>query len=183
MKPVKSVILFFCVSLVCACEHLYTILPETDIDSYRTDSGFSFPPGTSALDIYNCLSSVENKDITVTPEGYSCSLHVAGTLKHTVQATLNGVLQEPPSTDTKDIQSVKLTYSEYAPQIHESAVIVHFKDNTEYRLCYKWQRETTNVWQNDKIASAENSAPLKDTTGLWQKDEITSSDVLTIQLL
>uniref|UniRef100_UPI000A6D068A hypothetical protein n=1 Tax=Treponema endosymbiont of Eucomonympha sp. TaxID=1580831 RepID=UPI000A6D068A len=106
---------------------------------------------------------------------------VTGKLEHTVQATLNGVSQEP-HTDTKEIQSAKITYSEYAPQIHEYTVIVRFTDDTEYRLCYKWQRETTNVWQNDKIASAENSAPLKDTTGLWQKNEITFSDELTIQL-
>ncbi|WP_062328670.1 hypothetical protein [Treponema endosymbiont of Eucomonympha sp.] len=177
MKPVKSVILFCCGSLVWACEHLNTALPETDYTLYYVGGDkFIFRKDTPAIDIYNCLVYA-GYPVNSSPQP------ATGTFEHTEQATLNGKLLS--DTVSKDIQFAKLTYSEYAPQIHEYAVICYFDDDavpTKYRLCYKWQRETTNVWQNDKIASAENSAPLKDTTGLWQKNAITFSDKLTIQL-
>jgi hypothetical protein len=39
MKPVKSLVLFFCVFLVCACEHLNTVLPVTKYTLYEVTEG------------------------------------------------------------------------------------------------------------------------------------------------
>jgi hypothetical protein len=147
-------ILFF------SCENLNTDLPYTDIEKYRISGGFSFPKDTTAIDIYNCLLS----------EGFLNNSEknlLTGSQYSIIQnAILNGV--NVSNSRTRNITEIKITYTKTEPEIHEYILTLYFDDGStdfysnltpqtkpETHLnCvynYTWQRQTTNVWKNDKI--------------------------------
>jgi hypothetical protein len=147
-------ILFF------SCENLNTDLPLTDIEKYRISGGFSFPKDTTAVDIYNCLVS----------EGFlnnsEKNLLTSSLYTITQNAILNGI--NVSNTHTRNIAKIKITYTEKGNETHEYIITLYFDDGSidfysditqvtspETHLncvySYIWQRQTTNVWQNDKI--------------------------------
>ena len=151
------------VFVLSACEDLVTDLPNTNIGNYRYGSNeFKFPKGTATIDIYNCLMDVNflnNSDRTVSGSTYEITQEIILMgVKHTEQKKRN-------------INKIKISYTETEPQIHEYIITLYFddgstdfyndidqsgipeKDKLHYycNLHFKWQRQTTNVWENDKI--------------------------------
>jgi hypothetical protein len=145
--------------LVFSCENLNTDLPYTNIEKYRISGGFLFPKDTNTVDIYNCLLvegflNNSEKDL-LTGSQYSIIQN----------AILNGV--NVSNTHTRNIAKIKITYTEKESEIHEYILTLFFDDgstdfysnlssqtNPETHLnCvfnYTWQRQTTNIWKNDK---------------------------------
>ena len=148
------------VFVLSACEDLVMDLPNTNIGNYRYGSNeFKFPKGTATIDIYNCLMDVNfsnNSDRTVSGSTYEI----------TQEITLMGV--KHTEQKKRNINKIKISYSETEPEIHEYILTLYFDDGStdfysnltpqtkpETHLnCvynYTWQRQTTNVWKNDKI--------------------------------
>jgi hypothetical protein len=154
-------ILFF------SCENLNTDLPSTNIEKYHISGGFLFPKDTTTVDIYNCLLS---EDFLNNSER---NLSTGSRYSITQNTVLNGTTVS--NTHTRNIVKIKITYTEKSPEIHEYIMTLYFDDGkidfysdipsndrpkdqngnfTNVLNCvfkYIWQRQTTNVWQNDKI--------------------------------
>ncbi|WP_041611227.1 hypothetical protein [Treponema primitia] len=153
-----GLIAFFFFSIILSCENLNTDLPNTDILKYQTPTGFEFPVNTETVDIYNCLISagLNNNSENIITAGSKYEI--------TQSAVLNGI--NTTDTKTRNIDKIQITYEESGPQIHEYGIILIFDDGStdfysylpqaENKLTlhchfyYKWQRQTTNVWKNDK---------------------------------
>lgn len=143
----KLIILFFTVFVLAGCDFtatdVNTDIPETDYSKFFTDGEdkCTFPKGTKAVDIYNCLVY---KGITET---------------ESISGTYSFLLTEEESTDntqntTKTIASVEVRTETDNPEIHRYYVTFFFEnsdgneDITNIQFLYVWQRQTTNVWNN-----------------------------------
>jgi hypothetical protein len=129
------------VLMIIGCENLTTDLPKTNVPLYQVPGGYKFSKNTPSVDIYNCLI---NRGINFDKE-----TPITGTYAITQSATLNG----KPYTDTKtrNVLSVSIKHIKLDPEINDHIVIFTFNDNSKLEIHFKWQRQTTNVWQNDKI--------------------------------
>lgn len=140
-----------------SCENISTDIPSTDTSLYETDTGWYFPAGTAALDIYNCLQ-----------KSTSCT----GTATLTDSAILNDFYSYS-DIQKRNLDKIDITVSEREPEIHTYTISIYFaygdgistdfnyeknkdlpsnqKRTKNAVYTYEWQRSTTNVWKNEKI--------------------------------
>lgn len=112
-------------------------LPSVDTDSFKTETGFLFSKGASALEIYKTLY-----------EEYGLGeFSVTGTYKHTESETLNG--QVYSNTLTKSIKGVRI-YKTDTPASHLFHVDFTFTDSSTIKFYYQWQYYNDNAWHNNK---------------------------------
>jgi hypothetical protein len=145
-KIAVCLILFF---LLCSCENLVTDLPMTTVGQFidkPTLGTVTFPKGTKAIDIYNTVASLysdnEWHDVTSASWKY-------------VESTTTMMTSKGPVT-TESYGSVNFSRIRYAhtstdPEINIHTVYLSSDDSNTREIVFKWQRQTTNVWQNDAI--------------------------------
>ncbi len=162
----RNIFILICLTclLTLSCENLVTTLPETDISQYKTVTGFTFPAKTKIVDVYNCLTTIgitnnEVRDIT-------------GNAVLRSSVILND-FHEYTDTQTRTVKRISVTYSEKEPEIHTYTITFYFdysgtlssdfnyeknktlpdnqKKMRNAEFIFKWQRQTTNMWQNDRI--------------------------------
>ncbi|AEF85353.1 putative lipoprotein [Treponema primitia ZAS-2] len=129
------------VLMILGCESLVTDLPKTDIPLYQISGGYKFPENTPTIDIYNCLVGHGLN--------FGTEISATGTYAITRSSKLNGNLYT--DTKTRNVLSVSIKHLELDPDINDHIAIFTFDDNSKLEIHFKWQRQTTNVWQNDKI--------------------------------
>jgi hypothetical protein len=137
----KRLFVLLSILALIGCENLVTELPKTDVSLYQVSDGYKFPKNTPAIDIYNCLVS-QGLD-------FGTEIPVTGTYTITQSATLNGKVYTDKKT--KDVSSVRLQYIKLEAEINEHTVFFTQDDNSKLECRFKWQRQTTNVWKNDKL--------------------------------
>jgi hypothetical protein len=153
-KIAVCLILFF---LLCSCENLVTDLPTTDTNRFidKFTSTVTFPKGTKAIDIYNTVVSLypDNEWHGVTSASWKY-----------VKSTTTTMTSKGPVT-TENYGYVSFSRIRYAHTSTDSEVNTHtiyldsiypadypFSHNTNIReIVFKWQRQITNIWQNDVI--------------------------------
>lgn len=127
-KILKLALLCF---IFISCEQPNTIIPFTDIEEFKNENGFIFPVQTKAMDILNCLNTLEDTS------------NISGSYTKTETATLNGKLYS--DTIVYRIDAAEITYSRQS-DVHTYQVI--FTGDKRLVYTYKWQRDVSNVWEN-----------------------------------
>jgi hypothetical protein len=142
MKKIAVCLVLF--SLLCSCENLVTDLPTTTIDQFidkPTSGTVTFPKDTKAIDIYNTVVSLysDNEWHSVTSASW----------KYIKTVNSNGLVNQSwePVTFTK----IRHTHTLTDPEINTHTVYLYSNDSNIKEIVFKWQRQTTNVWQNDAI--------------------------------
>lgn len=112
-------------------------LPYVETEKFETESGFSFPIGTTALEFYKTL-------LYKYGEG---SHSISGTYVHTETAVLNGNTY----TDTieKKIKSINI-YKSDTEISHLFHIDFFLEDGACLKFYYQWQYHNTNAWHNNK---------------------------------
>jgi hypothetical protein len=180
----KSVfVLLFLGLIMAACEDLNTELPVTDVTKYIDGDKIYFPIGTEAIDIYNTLVSLypeQDKYYDVTggiveynrPPINNLKVYIDG--KEVDNST--GINENPDDLlkairEERIIDRIKHKHITHGPDVNEHIVYLHCPKSTikinedgtttpssipeaEVKLVFRWQRQTTNIWQNDKLGSA-----------------------------
>jgi len=142
MRKFGVFVVILAVGLFLSCENLITALPETDTHSFVSDNNtVIFPRGTRAIDIYNTVVSVfqggEYHDVT------------DGGWQRIRTATVNGLpVQE---WETVAFNRIKHSHSVREPDVNTHTVYLYRDDTLTRRIVFQWQRQTTNVWQNEAI--------------------------------
>ncbi len=134
------VILVVAFSLI-SCENLVTDLPSTDTSKYINGNTVTFPKGTKAIDVYNTVVSLysdnEYHDVT-------------GNWKYVKTVTDNDGLVTQ-TWESVSFTKIKHTHTMKEPEINTHTVYLYTDDANIKEIVFQWQRQTTNVWQNDPM--------------------------------
>jgi hypothetical protein len=145
-------------ALLCSCENLVTDLPTTDIDQFVDKPSVgtvTFPKGTKAIDIYNTVVSLypdnEWHDVT------------KGSWKYVKSTTIIMTSDGPTTTEaygSVSFSRIRYTHTSADPEINIHTIYLDSTYPTDYpfphdtnikEIIFKWQRQTTNIWQNDVV--------------------------------
>jgi hypothetical protein len=123
------------------CENLVTDLPQTDTTQYITGGTVTFPKGTRAVDVYNTVVYLypDNEYHTVTN----------GSWKYIKTTNANGLTNQ--TWESVAFTKIKHAHTTKAPDINTHAVYLYSSETNIKVLVFEWQRQTTNIWQNDAI--------------------------------
>ena len=135
----KIVVLLLLVLALAGCQKPITELPKTNIEKFRTSTGFSFPKGTTALDIYNCLMSSNFSEGKNTITGNA--VFELNNIKKSVD--LKEVFISV--TTIGDVHSYTLTFIFTPVKINDTTF------NSKSFL-YQWQYTTKNTWANEILS-------------------------------
>jgi hypothetical protein len=134
LLPVIAVMAFV------ACENLTTDLPETDVTQYISGNTVTFPKGTKAIDIYNSVTSLYNDNDYHDVQNANW--------KYIKTTASNGLTNQ--TWESIGFSKIKHTYIK-SDEINTHTVYLWASDSNVKKLVFKWQRQTTNIWQNDTI--------------------------------
>lgn len=123
-----------------ACENLVTDLPETDVTQYISGNVVTFPKGTKAIDIYNSIVSLYNGNEYHDVQNASW--------KYIKTTTSNGLTNQ--AWEPVVFSKIKHTHIK-SDEINTHTVYLWTNDSSVKEIVFKWQRQTTNIWQNDII--------------------------------
>jgi hypothetical protein len=149
-------VVFVALTLV-ACENLVTDLPETDITQYILGNTVAFPKGTKAVDVYNTIAYLcpDNEYYNVNGRAEYWKDLVSPIL--TGDTNSNGTEDEGENLElitreliVEQFSKVKHTHISNG-DVHIHTVFLWASDIKERKIVFKWQRQTTNVWQNDVL--------------------------------
>jgi hypothetical protein len=171
----RSILVFAVVLGLASCKNLVTDLPKTDYNKYISGATVEFPKGTAAIDIYNTIvqlypnqnqyySAAGNLEYTRIPIN---NKEIKGIENPTgIDENPNGLLAA--TKESRSFDQIKHAHTSYAPEVNEHAVYFSCPATTitltngtkvpvlkaEVKIVFKWQRQTTNVWQNDEIGKS-----------------------------
>jgi hypothetical protein len=151
----KIVVCLALFSLLCSCENLVTDLPTTNTSQFISGTTVVFPKGTKAIDIYNTVVSLcpDNEWYDVTN----------GSWKYVKSTTTTMTSKGPVTTESYGsvgFSRIKRIHTSTDPEVNTHTIYLDssypadypFSHSTNIRdIVFKWQRQTTNVWQNDAI--------------------------------
>jgi hypothetical protein len=131
-------------TLLYSCENLVTDLPTTNTNQFidkPTQGMVTFPKGTKAIDIYNTVVALypDNGWHDVTN----------GSRKYIKTTYPNGLVNQ--SWESITFTKIKHVHTSTDPEINIHTVYLYSSDSDIKEIIFKWQRQTTNVWQNDMI--------------------------------
>jgi hypothetical protein len=141
MKKIAVCLALF--SLLCSCENLVTDLPTTTTDQFidKSTGTVTFPKGTKAIDIYNTVVALypDNEWYDVTSASW----------EYIETDNSNGLVNQ----SWKSVAFIKIrhTHTSTDPEINVHTVYLYSSESNIKEIVFKWQRQTTNVWQNDAI--------------------------------
>jgi len=135
----KIAVLLLLVLAVVGCQKPITELPKTNIEKFKTSTGFSFPKGTTTLDIYNCLMSSNFSEGKNTITGNA--VFELNNIKKSVD--LKEVFISV--TTIGDVHSYTLTFIFTPVKINDTTF------NSKSFL-YQWQYTTKNTWANEILS-------------------------------
>ncbi len=127
------------------CDTPSTSLPKTDSSVYFiTDNSFSFPQGTTDLQIYNCFSDYK----------FEGEYEATGTYTITETAVLND--KEYSDTLVKNIIKCNIYSVEQLPNKDKAHtfsyhVVFYFDDSSTLDCYYQWQYDSNNSWHNESL--------------------------------
>jgi hypothetical protein len=145
-------------TLLYSCENLVTDLPTTNTNQFidKPKQGMiTFPKGTKAIDIYNTVVALypdnEWQDVT------------NGSWEYVKSTTTIMTPDGPVTTEAYgnvSFSKIRHSHTSTDPEINIHTVYLDstypadypFSHSTNTReIIFKWQRQTTNIWQNDAI--------------------------------
>ncbi|GHV91611.1 hypothetical protein AGMMS50268_21140 [Spirochaetia bacterium] len=158
-----KVLLILIIGIFISCENLNTDLPETNVNTYISGNNVVFPKGTKAIDIYNTIVF-----LFPNPDQYYSVTN--GKFSYTRNPINNSTINESSTglayiTESRTINGIKHIYTVHGPEINEHIVYFDLPASTitltdtttptimpaDISIFFKWQRQTTNIWQNDEI--------------------------------
>lgn len=139
MKKIAVLLLLVLVLAGVGCQKPITELPKTNIEKFKTSTGFSFPRGTTTLDIYNCLMSSNFSEGKNTITGNA--VFELNNIKKSVE--LKEVFISV--TTISDVHSYTLTFMFTPVKIND----VTFNSKS---FLYQWQYTTKNTWANEILS-------------------------------
>ncbi|GMO40119.1 MAG: hypothetical protein Pg6C_00840 [Treponemataceae bacterium] len=129
---------------VCGCDNLVTDLPATDTNQYIAGYVVTFPKDTKAIDIYNTVVSLYNDN-----EWHTVTAGSWRYIKITESADIPPLISR--TWDTVSFTKIKHTSASSDPEVHTHTVHLWTSDSEIKQIVFQWQRQTTNVWQNEAI--------------------------------
>jgi hypothetical protein len=122
-----------------------TDLPTTNKGQFvdkPTSGTVTFSKGTKAINIYNTIVSLySDNEWHDVPDGNWKRI------KTTTDA--DGLVSQ--SWESITFTKIKHTHTSTDPDVNTHTVYLYSSDSNIKEIVFKWQRQTTNVWQNDVI--------------------------------
>jgi hypothetical protein len=141
MTKILASLLVFVILTFSTCKNLVTDLPETDVTQYISGNAVVFPQGTKAIDAYNTIVSLyddnEYHNVTNSSWKYIKTTNVGGLTNQT--------------WETVSFSKIKHTHTKSDSGVNTHTVHLWASDSSVKEIVFKWQRQTTNIWENDIV--------------------------------